>query len=769
MLKMKTVKQMIQETEMSKAYYQAVFGIEKEGLRVNDSGQLAVTDHSKKFGNRTYHPYIQTDYSESQLELITPPLNSIQESYNWLTALHDVVLQTLPEDEAIWPISMPMVLPDEKDISVAKLDNKADVLYRETLTRKYGKKKQMISGVHYNFELDSQLILRLYESQTEYTTLTSFKSMIYLKLAKNFLRYRWLLTYLLGASPIVDESFFTSQELPKKYVRSIRSSHYGYVNQSEVSVSFETIEDYVQSLQNMVAKGFLSEEKEFYSAVRFRGTKDAEELLTKGISYLELRSFDLDPFDSAGMSKGTMEFVHLFCLYMIWMDETATMKEIEIGEEMSQLTAMENPVSVSQFQEEGLELLKQMENMIHLTTDSETASRCLQEVRNQLKNPTLTIAARMVQEIEEKGSYIEFALELAKQYKDEATKRPYNLRGFDYLEMSTQLLIFDALQKGVQVEVLDSQDQFLKLTMGQHVEFVKNGNMTAKDSYIAPLIMENKTVTKKILGSAGFHVPAGEEYTTIDEAKAAFWRYKNKSVVVKPKSTNYGLGISIFKQAPVKNDYEQAIEIAFKEDIAVLVEEYISGTEYRFFVLDGKVPAILLRIPANVVGDGQKTIKELVQDKNKDPLRGEEKHRSPLEKIALGEIEQLMLKGQGYTIESIPEKDKRVYLRENSNISTGGDSIDVTDEIDESYKKAAIRMTETIGAKISGIDLIIPDPTIPSENEQHGYTVIEANFNPAMHMHAYVYKGKGRRLTMDVLNMLFPELNEDVSSTGKTH
>lgn len=179
-----------------------------------------------------------------------------------------------------------MVLPDEKDISVAKLDNKADVLYRETLTRKYGKKKQMISGVHYNFELDSQLILRLYESQTEYTTLTSFKSMIYLKLAKNFLRYRWLLTYLLGASPIVDESFFTSQELPKKYVRSIRSSHYGYVNQSEVSVSFETIEDYVQSLQNMVAKGFLSEEKEFYSAVRFRGTKDAEELLTKGFRIL---------------------------------------------------------------------------------------------------------------------------------------------------------------------------------------------------------------------------------------------------------------------------------------------------------------------------------------------------------------------------------------------------------------------------------------------------------------------------------------------------
>ena len=755
---MKTVKQMIQETQISEAFYQAVFGIEKEGLRVNSLGKLALTDHPKEFGNRNFHPYIQTDFSESQLELITPPLSSIQESYDWLTALHDVALQTIPLDESIWPISMPMILPDEDAISVAKLDNKDDVLYRETLAHKYGKKKQMISGVHYNFELDDQLILRLYENQKDFSDVASFKSMLYLKLTKNFLRYRWLLTYLLGASPIVDESFFTNQELPKQYVRSIRSSHYGYVNQSEVTVSFETIEEYVQSLQNMVEKGFLSEEKEFYSAVRFRGTKKAEELLTKGVSYLELRSFDLNPFDSSGISKQTMEFVHLFCLYMIWMDETATSEEIKVGEEMSQLTAMEHPKEISRFQEEGLQLLEQMEEMLQMTNGSKAAHLCIQEAKRQVVDPNLTIAARMIYVIEEKGSYIKFGLELAEQYKKEANKRPYNLRGFEYLEMSTQLLIFDALQKGIQVEILDGQDQFLKLSVGQHVEFVKNGNMTSKDTYIAPLIMENKTVTKKVLGSAGFHVPAGEEYTTLEEGKTAFWRYEHKQIVVKPKSTNYGLGISIFKQTPSKKDYEQAIEIAFKEDTAVLVEEYISGTEYRFFVLDGKVPAILLRTPANVVGDGKKTIKELVHEKNEDPLRGEEKHRSPLERISLGEIEQLMLKGQGYTIESIPAKNKVVYLRENSNISTGGDSIDVTDEIDESYKLAAIRMSETIGAKVSGIDLIIPDPTIPNTKEKLGYTVLEANFNPAMHMHAYVYKGKGRRLTMAILNMLFPEL-----------
>ena len=460
-----------------------------------------------------------------------------------------------------------------------------------------------------------------------------------------------MLTYLLGASPIVDESFFADQEIPQDYVRSIRSSQYGYVNPSEVAVSFHSIEDYVHSLQDMVAKGFLSEEKEFYSAVRFRGTNKAEELLTKGISYLELRSFDLNPFDPFGMSKQTMEFVHLFCLYMIWMDETVTMEEIAVGEEMSRLTAMEHPEKISSFQKEGLHLFKQMEEMLLSTNGTKSALNCIQETKKLLIDPTLTVAARMVRGIEEKGSYIDFSLELAKRYKNEATMRPYNLRGFEQLEMSTQLLLFDALQKGIQVEILDAQDQFLKLTYDQHSEFVKNGNMTSKDSYIAPLIMENKTVTKKILDSAGFRVPAGEEYTTLAEGKTAFWRYEQKQIVVKPKSTNYGLGISVFKHAPTKMDYERALEIAFKEDTAVLVEEYIPGTEYRFFVLDGKVPAILLRTPANVVGDGQKSIKELVAEKNEDPLRGEEKHRSPLERIELGELEQLMLKAQGYKME----------------------------------------------------------------------------------------------------------------------
>ena len=102
-----------------------------------------------------------------------------------------------------------------------------------------------------------------------------------------------------------------------------------------------------------------------------------------------------------------------------------------------------------------------------------------------------------------------------------------------------------------------------------------------------------------------------------------------------------------------------------------------------------KFYAVLLRVPANVKGDGKHTIEELVMQKNRNPLRGSD-HRTPLELIQLGELENLMLKGQGYRMDSIPKKDEIIYLRENSNVSTGGDSIDVTDQIPDDYKKIAV-------------------------------------------------------------------------------
>src|SRR5699024_9525512 len=121
-------------------------------------------------------------------------------------------------------------------------------------------------------------------------------------------------------------------------------------------------------------------------------------------------------------------------------------------------------------------------------------------------------------------------------------------------------------------------------------------------------------------------------------------------------------------------------------------------------------------------------------------------------------IEKLMLKEQGLDFDSVPEEGQTVYLRENSNISTGGDSIDFTTEMDKSDNAIAVGMAEALEVNVTGIDLIIPGYKTTSAEENPGYSCIEANFNPAMNMHAYVTKGKGQRLSKGILEMLFPEL-----------
>lgn len=180
---------------------------------------------------------------------------------------------------------------------------------------------------------------------------------------------------------------------------------------------------------------------------------------------------------------------------------------------------------------------------------------------------------------------------------------------------------------------MDERDQFISLQFGEHLEYVKNGNMTSHDSYISPLIMENKVVTKKVLAKAGFNVPQSIEFTDVKSAVENFPLFENRAVVIKPKSTNFGLGISIFQQGVTnREDFTKAVEIAFREDKEIMVEDYLLGTEYRFFVLGDQTLAVLLRVPANVIGDGVHTVAELVAAKNDHPLRGDGS-RTPLKKL----------------------------------------------------------------------------------------------------------------------------------------
>ncbi|HGF7987750.1 MULTISPECIES: bifunctional glutamate--cysteine ligase GshA/glutathione synthetase GshB [Enterococcus] len=736
---------------------QARFGIEREGQRVDLAGNLAKTDHPAIFGDRSYHPYIQTDFSETQTEMITPVTDSIPELFQYLAAVYDVTARSIPKEEMIWPLSMPPALPEKDEaIIIAKLKNFEDVLYRRYLAKEYGKRKQMVSGIHFNFEFGDELLRTLFSHQEEFQDFSEFKTELYLKTARNFMRYRWMITYLFGASPMSEKNYFLDESHPQEPVRSIRNSALGYTNHPNVKVSYASMKQYLADIERMIEEGKLSEEKEFYTPLRFRGGKKVADLATTGVRYIELRNIDLNPYARLGINPEQVRFLQLFLMYMLWTEEKEDCDQwVAEGTTRNNKVALEQPSDQTEFHQEGREILEGMKQML-VELDWLDSLYLVEEALTQMDHPEQTLAAKLYQEAQ-LSSQQEVAVALGHQYYKESHERPYQLAGFREMELSTQIFMFDAIQKGVQVKVLDESDQFLRLQFQDHVEYVKNANMTSKDSYIVPLIMENKTVTKKVLKEAGFGVPGGAEFSSMEEAVKAYPRFAEQAFVIKPKSTNYGLGITIFKEGASLEDYQAGLAIAFREDSSVLVEEFMPGTEYRFFVIDGEVQAIMLRVPANVIGDGIRTVKELVEEKNSDPLRGTN-HRAPLELIQLGELEQLMLKEQGLTIESVPQANQIVYLRENSNISTGGDSIDMTDEFSEAYKKIAVSAVEALGAKISGIDLIIPDKEIDPTTDKKAYGIIEANFNPAMHMHVYPFAGKGRRLTMNVLKLLYPEV-----------
>ena len=261
--------------------------------------------------------------------------------------------------------------------------------------------------------------------------------------------------------------------------------------------------------------------------------------------------------------------------------------------------------------------------------------------------------------------------------------------------------------------------------------------------------MENKSVTKHILKRNGIHVPEGEEYSSIEAARQSLSKWAGQPAVIKPKSTNFGLGISIFPDGTDQAGLAEGLKIAFKEDNSILIESFVEGKEYRFLVIGEETIAVLHRVPANVIGDGNSTIQQLIEKKNRDPLRGTG-HITPLEKIQINDSLKLYLQQQGLTIDSVIPEGKIQYIRENSNISTGGDSIDVTDTVPDIFKHLAVKAAKSVGANICGVDMMI-------ENVEDGtspYSIIELNFNPAIHIHAYPYKGKERNIAYPILKLL---------------
>ncbi len=361
------------EDSNSKLLTQGLFGIEREAQRVTSSGELALTPHPEVFGDKEENKCITTDFSESQIEIITPAFDSVEKVYNSLKHLHFEVVKGIGE-ELLWPLSMPPRLPPEEQIPVAKFKPSVEgaerTAYRNGLALRYGKKMQMISGIHFNISFSDELISLLFNFFGSRKTLTAFKNDMYLSVTRNFLRYRWLIIYLFGASPDCDETYIPviTRELEiiqkccpeyidimgdfNKFATSLRVSRFGYSNTANRSfdVFYNSLEEYIRKINIMMTTksqkyskmftkeytytdkleempqlngNILQKESEFYSPIRLKqnlkkGETQIEALAERGVKYLEIRILDINPFDKCGISLEQMHFLQVFMLYCLF-------------------------------------------------------------------------------------------------------------------------------------------------------------------------------------------------------------------------------------------------------------------------------------------------------------------------------------------------------------------------------------------------------------------------------------------------------------------
>ena len=319
-------------------------GIEKESLRALPGGGLALTPHPLALGAALTHPHITTDYSESQLELITGVHVGVGDALRELTEIHQAVYRALG-DERLWVGSMPCGLPADETIPIGRYGHsnvgRAKSVYRMGLGQRYGRRMQTISGIHYN------------------CSIPGVGTEGYLGAIRNFRREGWLLLYLFGASPALCESFVAGREhglqrlagrtLYLPYATSLRMGRLGYQSdaQASIAVSYNCLESYAASLQgalttpypayeaigvqtpggdyNQLSTGLLQIENEFYSTIRAKrvirsGERPLHALRERGVEYIEVRLMDLDPFEPVGIGADTMRVLDAFLLHCLKSD-----------------------------------------------------------------------------------------------------------------------------------------------------------------------------------------------------------------------------------------------------------------------------------------------------------------------------------------------------------------------------------------------------------------------------------------------------------------
>ena len=455
-------------------------GLEKESLRSQETGRLATTPHPAALGSALTHPHITTDFSESQVELITGVHTGVQACMDELVAVQQFTMRSLGE-EMLWVSSMPCGLPADDEIPLGQYGSsnvgRAKTVYRSGLGWRYGRRMQTISGIHYNWSLPG------------------LSSADYFGLIRNFRRHAFLPLYLFGASPAVCSSFVAGREHPLQalnqstmylpHATSLRMGRLGYQSdaQASLAVSYNSLSGYVASLQQALTQPYaayeamgvkgpqgeyrqlqttlLQIENEFYGTIRpkrviFPGERPLHALRERGVEYVEVRLMDLDPFEPVGITAQTLRFLDVFLLHCLQsespMDTPQEIAAIGRNQHRAAERGREPGLELEQGQGAvtltawGLELVQQLKPIaaeLDAAHDCQDYSAAVLAAEQVLLHPDTTPSARVLKAIQTDfdGSFVEFVRAQSQKTRQAMLELPMSgAQAADWAAQSAQSL-----------------------------------------------------------------------------------------------------------------------------------------------------------------------------------------------------------------------------------------------------------------------------------------------------------------------------------------
>ncbi|MBV1932050.1 MAG: glutamate--cysteine ligase [Porticoccaceae bacterium] len=492
-------------------------GIEKESLRVTPEGQLSQSPHPKALGSTLTHPSITTDFSESLLEFITPPLNSVPEVLEALDDIHRFTYHNIG-DELLWVNSMPCVLGNDEDIPLGDYGSsnigQMKKIYRRGLGNRYGRLMQTIAGIHYNWSVPDDC-WQVLKDNTDYSgSLQDYKTEQYFGLIRNFRRHFWLLLYLFGGAPAVCRSFVAGRQhqlqpfngdthsLHMPYATSLRMGDLGYQSKAQDSlvVCYNNLSSYIENLREALTEPYpgyqdigvqdasgtyqqlnthlLQIENEFYSTIRPKritssGETPMRALWQRGIEYVEIRCIDLNPYSPVGIDADQMYFLEVFLLHCLLSDSPDTDEKeyqqvlenqrrvVYQGRDPAlELIKGDSQITLRAWSESLYDELEALAELLDSNMPKPVHSTALKKLKPRLSNPALTPAAQLLDEMKSSGStYFQTALKHAKKHRDYFLKTPIDADQVKYFEK----LATESLAKQAEIEAADniSFEQYL--------------------------------------------------------------------------------------------------------------------------------------------------------------------------------------------------------------------------------------------------------------------------------------------------------------------